>query len=179
MSVLIESTKITISNKSPFFLGLTLTAHQNASFKLLHNPNPNIMPVKAGDSSSWLYYFMSYFTGEHLEKIVVKAPKGENLNIEIVLNSALNITYEIEDTNTTNVENGTFEITEDILGDKKVHLIFKDIQGVGYKENGDVAINADEPTKRDVSVKPILKADGLSDQQIRGLKEAKCLLKLY
>lgn len=178
MSVLIESTKITISNKSPFFLGLTLTAHQNASFKLLHNTNPNVIPVKAIDSSSWFSYIMSYITGEHLEKIVLKAPTGETLNIEIVLNSALNFSYKIEDTNTSKKENGTFEITEDILGDKKVHLIFKDIQGVGYKDNGDVAINADEPTQRDVSVTPILKADGLSDQQIRGLKEAKCLLRL-
>lgn len=178
MSVLVESTKITISNKSPFFLGITLTAHQDASFKLLQNSNPNIIPVKAVDTSSWFSYLMSYITGEHLEKIVIKTPKNENLNIEIVLNSALNIEYEIEDTNTINKKNGKFEITEDILGDKKVHLIFKDIQGVGYKENGDVAINADEPTHRDVSVKPILKADGLSDQQIRGLQEAKCLLKL-
>lgn len=178
MSVLSASTNIIVSNKTPFFLEVLLYAHQDTSFTLKKNFNPNVIPITQNPNPTLWSTFLSFFTGDYLEKIKLNIPSDENISIDVVLNSSLSIDFSIKDLKTTNREPGKMQITEDILGEKKIHIIYKDVKGVSYKKNGDVCINMDKPVKRDILVEPILKTQGFSDMQLKEVTNAKCLLHL-
>lgn len=178
MSVLSASTNIIVSNKTPFFLEVLLHAHQDTTFTLKKNFNPNVIPIIQNPNPTLWSTFLSLFTGDYLEKIQLNIPSDENVSIDVVLHSSLSIDFSIKDLKTTNRQPGKMQITEDILGEKKIHIIYNDVKGVSYKQNGDVCINMDKPVKRDILVEPILKTQGFSDMQLKDVINAKCLLHL-
>ena len=179
MSVIIDKTSLCIVNRSSIFIELDLSADQNATFKLHpidSSAQGNIIPLNTDPSSSLFSQLLSYVIGTNIEHVRIKVPKKEKVVVTFSSNTTLDVKYSLKGSSIVNVSEGNFAITEDHLGNA-LQLYFNEDFGVGYKENGDVCINLEQPVKRDVAIKPTLLENGI-DVNLQNIKHASCLLTL-
>jgi hypothetical protein len=158
---------------------MEMSADQNATFKLHpidSSAQGNIIPLDDGPPPSLFNQLVSYIIGTSIERVRVKVPVKEKVVLTFSSNTTLDVKYNIKGSKIDKAVEGSFEITEDRLGNT-LQLFFHDDFGVGYKENGDVCINLEQPVKRDVSIKPTLLENGL-DAMLQNTKSASCLFTL-
>lgn len=144
MSVLSNSTHFNISNTTGKFLVLSISADQSSSFRIRHSsPHVHETPrnnVDHASYASWLVHGVtSVIHGSSMQYVTINLPLNETIECEISCKSALIFETKIKDTKSKDHTNGELVVSPENQG-CELHVIYKETKGLGYTDDGNVAI---------------------------------------
>ena len=147
MSVLSDSTTLHFINNTNYFLEVRFNGEQNASLNVSHN-SKNV--ITQSDSSLYAT-IMSLFFGTETKLVHVNLPIKQKAKIKIKCRANLYFDVSPKIPDSSEVEAGSFEIKNEYQNNE-LQIHFQESMGVGYTEDGDIAINATVPVSRDLLI---------------------------
>lgn len=160
MSVIRNSTHFNLSNKSNKFLEITVSADQNSSFRIQHKSSYIIEKPNESEQSSlfaWAVHSITNWTrGSSMNKVTINIPAKETVQCDINSNGHLEFTTNVRWTKSFDHNEGSMIIPPENQGGE-LHLVYAEHSGIGYKENGDVALEPKDIHSQSIIVSSIVK----------------------
>ena len=157
MSIIAQQTKFNLSNKSKYFIEVTISAEQDEEFRMINDSNGNVVPVSQsatedhGFFSTMMDSLLSAFTGKQLTTIKVNIPPHSAVPISIRCLTSLTFSTNIISKNVSDVIPGDFVLSPEYHGEP-FSIQWQALLGYGYNSRGDVAIGGTMPAKRDLAI---------------------------
>lgn len=158
MSIIAQQTKFNLSNKSKYFIEVTISAEQDEEFRMIQETSgTSVVPVANqsqadhGLFSTMMDGLLNIFTGKQLTTIKVNIPAHSEVPISIRCLTSLTFTTSIVSQNVSDVIPGDFVLGPEYHGEP-CKIIWKALLGYGYNSKGDVAIGGCMPSKRDLAI---------------------------
>lgn len=147
MSVISNKTELHFYNKTNYFVEVIFNGEQNSNLNINHNDR-NVMTKT---QYSLLDYMWSYVFGEDTNLVHMNLLPKNKISLIIKCNSNLffQIHPKIKSATTTDI--GDFVLNTEYQN-TKIDIEITESLGIGYTENGDVAINNIEPMYRDLVI---------------------------
>lgn len=156
MSVLSDITTLHFINNTNHFIEVRFNGEQNASLHVTHNCK-NI--ITQTDSSPYAM-LMALLFGTETKLVHVNLPIKQKSTLKIKCRSNLFFEVTPKIPNTTEVTTGSFELKNEYQNNE-LEIHFQESAGVGYTEDGDIAINANVPVARDLLINTKIQMDSI------------------
>jgi len=146
MSVLSNITELHFINKTNYYIEIHFSGEQQSKITILQKSENVISKI-----SNIIEYIYSYFMGEEIDLVKIKLLPKQKEYIKIKCNA--NLFFQIHPTikNMLEYDFGDFQLNTEYQNNK-IEIELSDSFGIGYTEDGDVAINTIEPVSRDVCI---------------------------
>jgi hypothetical protein len=147
MSVIYNITSINFINKTNFFVEVIFSGEQNSNLIITHNSKNVITKT----SIHMVDYLWSLAFGEETNVVHINLLPKNKVDLKIKCNA--NLFFQIHPKIKDAIENdyGDFQLNTEYQN-TNLDIEITDSVGIGYTENGDVAINTVEPTYRDLCI---------------------------
>lgn len=170
MSVISNITTIHFINKTNYFIEIKFSGEQDSNLIITHN-SKNVITKSSFHITDYLW---SLVFGEETNLVHINLLPKKKVELKIKCNANLffQIHPKIKD---TECDYGEFQLNTEYQN-TKLDFEITDSFGIGYTENGDVAINTVEPTYRDLCIHSRVYCE--SDELKLDYKSAFCKIKL-
>lgn len=149
MSVILNNTELNFINKTNYLIEIIFSGEQESNLRVVHNSSNVITKI----DSNLISALFAYVWGEDTNIVRINLLPKNSVNIKIKCNANLNFQIHPKIKDAISTEYGEFDIDTEFQNTKlEVELTAN--YGIGYCENGDVAINVNQPVFRDLCVNP-------------------------
>lgn len=161
MSILLNSTLFNVSNTGGKYIQISIHADQDSSFRIIHSskyihetPRSN---VEHASYASWLVHgITSIIKGASMEYVRINLQAKETVQFECNCKSALIFETRIVDSKSTDHNIGEMIIQPESQG-SELHVIYSEDRGLGYTDDGNVAIGLKNVNTQTVIMYPTVK----------------------
>lgn len=151
MSVLTNFTTLYLDNNTDYLLEIACETEQDENFHVKSSNNA-ILQNEETSSSNFIQYFYNLLWGSKIRKVQINLPHKSEETLAISSKSTLLISYSPKIPNSSEHITGYLPIPIEHQGDE-LTIKFTATHGIGYDENGNVAIVGKKlPKKQDVVI---------------------------
>ena len=171
MSVISNITTINFINKTQYFIEIRFSGEQDSNLTINHQSNHVITKT----SYTLIDYIWSLVFGEETNLVHINLLPKKKLELKIKCNA--NLFFQVQPKIKDSIETdwGEFQLNTEYQN-TKLDIEITDSFGIGYTENGDVAINTVKPVYRDLCIHSRVYFD--TEELKIDYKEAFCKIKL-
>lgn len=175
MSVLTNFTTILLDNNSDYLLEITCEAEQDENFHV-KSSNRTIIQNDEPASSTFLAYLYNMIWGSKIKKVQINLPSKTEETLSICSKSTLQISFVPKIPNSSEHIAGDLPLPVEYQGDE-LTIKFSVTHGIGYDENGNVAIvGKSVPRKQDILINALIKDSAKNSIHIDDYNPAICKL---
>tara|TARA_B100000902_G_C27313721_1_gene919951 strand:- start:1556 stop:2071 length:516 start_codon:yes stop_codon:yes gene_type:complete len=147
MSVISNITTIHFINKTNYFIEIKFNGEQASNLVITHN-SKNVITKSSFHITDYLW---SFIFGEETNLVHINLLPKNKIELKIKCNANLFFQIHPKIKDCTESDYGEFQLNTEYQN-TKLDLEITDSFGIGYTENGDVAINTVEPCFRDLCI---------------------------
>ena len=149
MSVLINSTSITLENKTKYLIEITCDTDQDESFHVIATDD---IIKEREEPNNVIQSIFEYLYGSKLKKVIINLKPNHTNTLKINSKSQLEFNYEAKVKNSSEHLSGYLPISTEYQGET-LNVVYSERKGLWKDENGNVVIvGTTKPKKQEVII---------------------------